>query len=274
MLTVSETELGTSESTWMGSSRLASLPVMQWRSPRRVVVVAPHPDDEVLGVGGSLRSLARAGAAVEVVAVTDGEASHPGSDAITPAELARVRAAESEAALSRLGLGRPRRLRLHLPDGHVSTFEEELTDQLGDLLDGDTLCLATWRGDGHPDHEAVGRAAGRASLRRKARFVEFPVWAWHWASPAASDPAGLPWPRAHRHVLDDAGWQAKASAIAAFASQTTRVGPDPADRAVLPGPVLQRFRRRFEVLFEGPDTPSDPPLPDVPRASEVAPTDD
>ena len=40
--------------------------------PGRVVLVAPHPDDEVLALGGSLAMLARSGREVLVVAVTDG----------------------------------------------------------------------------------------------------------------------------------------------------------------------------------------------------------
>ncbi|RYF32509.1 MAG: hypothetical protein EOO26_11285, partial [Comamonadaceae bacterium] len=52
---------------------------------RRAVVVAPHPDDEVLSVGGLLAMLSNNGAArsddfvVTAITVTDGAASHTGS---------------------------------------------------------------------------------------------------------------------------------------------------------------------------------------------------
>jgi hypothetical protein len=59
------------------------------------------------------------------------------------------------------------------------------------VVPGD-LCLATWRGDGHPDHEAVGRAAARAARFVGATLWEFPVWAWHWARPGAIE---VPWHR-------------------------------------------------------------------------------
>ena len=39
-----------------------------------VLVLAPHPDDEVLGVGGTMARLAEAGAEVHVAIVTTGRA--------------------------------------------------------------------------------------------------------------------------------------------------------------------------------------------------------
>ena len=51
----------------------------------RVVVVAPHPDDEVLAAGGLMRWMACRGREVLVVGVTDGEASHARSARVTPA---------------------------------------------------------------------------------------------------------------------------------------------------------------------------------------------
>ena len=62
-----------------------------------------------------------------------------------------------------------------------------------------TWCAATWRGDGHPDHEAVGRAAATAVERTGAVLVEYPVWMWHWALPGDPD---VPWYRAHTVPLD------------------------------------------------------------------------
>ena len=40
----------------------------------RLLVLAPHPDDEVLGAAGMIDAAVRRGAAVRVVVATDGEA--------------------------------------------------------------------------------------------------------------------------------------------------------------------------------------------------------
>ncbi|WP_327176435.1 PIG-L family deacetylase [Streptomyces sp. NBC_01335] len=93
---------GTPEAEWArwdGWRALADAP----RIDGPVVVVAAHPDDEVLGVGGTLARLTAAGAEVHVVTVTDGEASHPGSRRVPPDVLARLRADELGAALDDRG---------------------------------------------------------------------------------------------------------------------------------------------------------------------------
>jgi hypothetical protein len=63
------------------------------------------PGDEILGAGGTLAVLAAGGARLRLVAVTDGEASHPAAD---PRATARRRTAESADALRRLGFGASR----------------------------------------------------------------------------------------------------------------------------------------------------------------------
>jgi LmbE family N-acetylglucosaminyl deacetylase len=65
--------------------------------------------------------------------------------------------------------------RLGQPDGGID--EDALAAALEPLLGPGRWCLATWRADGHPDHEAVGRAAARACTATGARLLEYPVWA-------------------------------------------------------------------------------------------------
>src|SRR5262249_61752420 len=79
-----------------------------------------------------------------------------------------------------------------------------------------TWCAATWSGDGHPDHEAVGRAAAVAVERTGATLLEYPVWMWHWASP--DDPA-VPWDRAYRSPLSASAGSRKHTAARGFSSQ-------------------------------------------------------
>ncbi len=124
---------------------------------------------------------------VLVVFVTDGEASHPASTALTGDELRRRRAAESEAALGALSGGRPGGItayRLHIPDGSLARNEDVIAERLAGLLQRGDWCVATWEQDGHPDHEATGRAARAAASSAGARMLSYPVWTWHWADAA------------------------------------------------------------------------------------------
>jgi LmbE family N-acetylglucosaminyl deacetylase len=235
---------GTDEASWAGWCATAGWPRLDPAvlAETPVVVLAAHPDDEVLGVGGLVSLLAAAGARLRFVWATDGEASHPGSTAPAVATLAATRRAESAAALSRLGAGLAPRTRLGLPDGGVTAREHDLVRRLRAVVDAGDLVLAPYRGDAHPDHEACGRAARAVA----ARVLEYPVWAWHWARPGD---ARVPWERAARVDLPEEARAAKAAAVACFRSQVLPIGPEPGDGPVLPQRVLAHFARDFEVVL-------------------------
>lgn len=240
--------LGTTETQWTnwpGLHRLSPTTADELVPlGARAVVVAPHPDDEVLSVGGMLAQLAEAGVPIRVIAVTDGTASHRGSREWPVERLVRERPGESRLALQRLGIDiEP--VRLGLPDGGLQGLECLLADRLLPLLDRTDVVFTTWRRDGHPDHEATGHACAFAAARTGARLVEVPVWAWHWATPGDTR---LPWSRARRLALDAEVVRRKRSAVQAFTSQllpdaSTGSGP------ILRATTVERAARSFEVLF-------------------------
>jgi LmbE family N-acetylglucosaminyl deacetylase len=220
---------GTDEAEWRawdGLRRLRTLDLAAWRD---VVVIAAHPDDEVLGVGGLMALLADRGARLRLVAVTDGEASHPD---LPGQEIAARRIAESAAALTHIG--EVETVRLGLPDSGVR--EEDLRKLLPELVEGFDVCLAPWEEDVHRDHEAAGRAASACGID----VWHFPIWTWHWAGPAHP---GLPWERAVGVPLPPEVAARKQAAIGCFDSQFEE--PDP----ILPPGILAHFTRPQEVLF-------------------------
>lgn len=235
---------GTAEEQWAAWSAPAAWPRLDLVAVRRAVVVAPHPDDEVLGTGGIMATLAARDVPVTVVAVTDGEASHPGW--AVPDDVARRRTGESLAALADLGLGPEARHRLGIPDGHVAEAESGVLPALSGLIGPGDHVFATSRDDGHPDHEAVGRAAAAACARAGATLLEYPVWMWHWAD--VDDPR-VPWHRAAVVELAPDVVAAKQRALSRFASQVEPLGPAPGQAAILPPHVLARFRRPWEMVL-------------------------
>ncbi|WP_329042194.1 PIG-L family deacetylase [Streptomyces sp. NBC_00178] len=237
---------GTAEglwATWPGWGAMREYPLP---SSGRVVVVAAHPDDEVLGFGGTLALLSDLGHPLTVVAVTDGEASHPHSAVLRPRELAAIRSEETRTALGRLGAGHADVVRLNIPDSRVAQHEDDLRTALLPLCRGAALVAAPWTGDVHSDHEAAGRAARAAAEEADVPLVEYPVWLWHWAEPG--DPR-VPWSRAAQLPLSPEVQVRKRHAIDAFASQILPLGPGAQDAAILPPEEIAHHLRPREVVF-------------------------
>lgn len=229
---------GTSEAAWRRWPGLLRLPVLNLGAWASAVILAAHPDDEVLGAGGVISLLAGAGARLRLVSVTDGEASHPGCR--DPAALARRRADERAEALTRLGAADAEVIRLGLPDSGLAGREDDITATLEDLVTGFAACLAPWPGDVHADHETVGRAAARAA----PRVFGYPVWMWHWSRP---DDPRVPWRQALQVPLPAASAHRKQSAIGCFRSQLE--SRPRGGKPVLQHDFVDHFTRDFEVLF-------------------------
>lgn len=131
--------------------------------PRRVLVIAPHPDDEVLGCGGSIARHADHGDQVEIVIVSRGVPD------IFPPEVIEETRLELAAAHKLLGVARVHFLdfpapRLDTLPGHV------LADRLTALvreIQPRTMYVPHW-GDLHTDHKAV-YAASMVAARPNGR---------------------------------------------------------------------------------------------------------
>ncbi|MFC8492000.1 PIG-L deacetylase family protein [Streptomyces sp. NPDC057235] len=217
-----------------------------------VLVVAAHPDDEVLGFGGTASRLAAAGRQVHVLTVTDGEGSHPGSRVLPPPELARVRREELAEALDVLGLNLAFRYRMGIADTRVDEGEDLVAARVEQLVrqTGAGLCVAPWSGDLHADHEAAGRAARTAAAAAAVPLWQYPVWMWHWATPGD---ARVPWDRLRRLPLTTELLNRKKAAVRCFRTQIAPLADHPG--VVLPPDELDHHQRLFETVFVEGDTP-------------------
>lgn len=121
----------------------------------RLLVLAPHPDDDVIGCGGLIALHAREGRKIRAVVVTDGTASAEGKD---PAGLAARRRDETNRGLAILGA--PEAEFLGIPDRGLDRETEQVKRLVRErILDfrPDILVLPGPT-EIHPDHEALGRA--------------------------------------------------------------------------------------------------------------------
>ncbi len=234
----------------------------------RLVVIAPHPDDEVIACGALIAHALAQGQPVAIVGVTDGEASHDesggwrgngshGEDGAR-AGLASTRRAESDAGIACLAgvsvddstvadaaATSPIAVhRLRFRDGRVGEDVPALTRALAGLLRPDDLVVTTWRRDGHPDHEAAGEAGAAACHAVGATLLESPVWMWHWAVP---DDPRIPWGRLRRIALPAETVDLKVAAIRAHGTQLEARGADWGP--VLTPALLARLQRPEEYVF-------------------------
>ena len=179
------------------------------------LVVAAHPDDAEISVGGTILRLVDAGKRVGVLDLTRGEMGSRGSKA--------DRDAETAAATELLGLAW--RGTLDLPDGRGVPSRERLAAHLRELAPD--LVIAHHADDLHPDHAACGRLARQAWYLSGLRVL---------AQQAGGPPARRP-----RRLLHFAGhlpfdptyvvdvtpvWERKVAAIRAYATQFTPASAD------------------------------------------------
>lgn len=140
----------------------------------RVLVVSPHPDDEAIGCGGTLRKHVANGDEVRAIFLTSGELGGHGR---TPSETLSIREAEARAAASILGLSGIEFWRQD--DGKVRVALE-LVDRLRRYLDefGVQLVYVPHDREMHPDHRAAVELtrAAMAGQNNPPQVLMFEIW--------------------------------------------------------------------------------------------------
>ena len=154
-------------------------------TPRRILAVFAHPDDE-LSVGGALARYAAEGVAITLVCATRGEAAtiySPPEYGATPENLAEIRTRELECACAALGISDLRWL--DWPDGGIAGLDRDAAvAQVAGLLRAlQPQLVFTHPAHGgypHPDHIAIHEitlAAWQAAADLAYRPELGPAWA-------------------------------------------------------------------------------------------------
>jgi N-acetylglucosamine malate deacetylase 1 len=174
-----------------------------------VLAIGAHPDDADLGLGGTLIKLARSGARVGILDLTEGELSTRGT--------VEERRAEAREAAERLGLSLRRNA--YLPDGGIQndTHQRQTVVEILRALKP-RMVLHHHPIDRHPDHETAHRLVRDAIFM--AAVAKFPggephrveqVFLYHPYGDYDGPPA---WVMDITGVLDD-----KLNALKAYRSQ-------------------------------------------------------
>lgn len=219
------------------------------------LVLAPHPDDESLGCGGTIALLRERGYAVHVVFISDGTLSHPNSSAYPAARLRDLREHEAREALRRLRVDATACTFLRYPDrrvpaSHDSGFPEAVARLVSLLAEvKPTTVFMPWQRDPHPDHRAcwqIGQAAVEQSLA-KPRILEYLIWLWELGTP---DDLPAPDERMVWQVAIESVMGQRNQAIAAHQSQVTRLIDDDPTAFYLSPELLRHFEPPRELFLE------------------------
>lgn len=124
-----------------------------------LLVLAPHPDDEIIGCGGTLCLHARQGDSVHVLVAFDGGASDP-AELYEQDELSEMRHEEARAGGAELGLSSYEFW--DYPEGHdpepvvLQFAARRLAARIAELAP--RTVYAPWIGEHHLDHHVLARA--------------------------------------------------------------------------------------------------------------------
>jgi LmbE family N-acetylglucosaminyl deacetylase len=209
-----------------------------------VTILAPHPDDEVLGTGGLIAACLGAGLPVYVIILTDGAGSHPNSRRFSRPRLVELRREECRNGLGRLGLEPDKISYFDLPDTKAPTSGAEFVAAAARLEEairrnGTTSLFVTWDKDPHFDHFAAARMAQAVGKTRPELLIwHYPIWGW--LLPRSKR---IERPAPEGFSLDITPWlDRKRAAIACHASQLTPLIDDDPDGFMLTPRQLARFR--------------------------------
>lgn len=221
--------------------------------PGKLLIVAPHMDDEVLACGGTIACLPQKDR-IHVLYATDGSRSPTPRfrwQAPVTGDLATIRRQEAMAALGELGVPGENLYFLSLPDGrlakHASAFVTTLAELIRRLRPAHLLI--PFRFDRHPDHLAAHRAATKAVAQSGYCGDVFEYFVYYrWRLLPGGDVRRYLRPE-QVLLVDTAGAVAqKRQALRRFQSQTTRYF-DWQDRPILTAASVEAAASATELFL-------------------------
>ena len=148
--------------------------------PRRVLIVAPHPDDEILGCGGIIQGIREQNKDVAVAVLTGGEKSHGGCCDLDEVVLKNKRRELSRKAGEVVGMDLTKLYFLDFPDSKITESDVEvnkLERLITEFRPG--MIFVPHIFEGWADHVEAGKIIGKLTREREIRVVEYCVWFWY-----------------------------------------------------------------------------------------------
>ncbi|WPP51307.1 PIG-L deacetylase family protein [Catalinimonas niigatensis] len=236
--------------------------VYKWAT---TLVVATHPDDEVMGCGGAIALLREMGYRVHVLFMCDGSLSYNEEHYLPSRYQIDLRRYEAETAMSILGVSHESITFLDVKDSMLPCrdqdgFEEVVRlcrNKIADFIP-DTV-LVPWRYDEHKDHKAVWQIMQQALLQEPYGYnlIEYTLKPWireeQLKHLAFSDLS--PWRLDNKPVLEH-----KIEAVSKYHSHLIDFLQDEAQKDVMiSSEVLSYITHPWEIYLQATDYPKEFP---------------
>lgn len=210
-----------------------------------IIIVAPHPDDEVLGCSGFIQRMIDNGKQVHVVILSGGGKSHQGCCHIDESTLIDSRRKLSRKAAKILNLPLDQLHFLDYSDGSIS-FNDPETQRLQILIEelSPNAIFVPHKGEGWSDHIETGKIV-REIIRIKSipvQLYEYCVWFWYY------NVWDIDWKNAFILKMDQKEHLVKLKAIDAYVKPLAPCGKPWS--GVLPNLVVTANQWNCELYFK------------------------
>jgi LmbE family N-acetylglucosaminyl deacetylase len=223
--------------------------ILQVETP---IILAPHPDDEVIGCGALIAASALARRAPVIVYVTDGSGSHPNSRLFPRPILIALRQREARLASRVLGVASNRIHFLGVRDTAAPQDGPALAAAAETIIEtiknyANPVIFAPWLNDPHGDHQSMSKMATLVSRIMRARHLSYLVWGWTLPDdlPIEGEITGWRFPVGRER-------QRKSRALHAYQSQTSDLIDDDPTGFRLDGETLQLMLSDDEAFLFNP----------------------
>lgn len=146
---------------------------------QKILIIAPHPDDEVFGCGGLIYEARRLGKNVSVIFMSRGEGVR--SKVLSESQIIEKRKELTTQALELLGMDNANIYYLKFIDSSFAktpVSEEKKLYNLITQINPDSIFYPNPI-DGSPDHEYASSVVARITKDIPAAKYHFCVWLWH-----------------------------------------------------------------------------------------------
>lgn len=146
----------------------------------KIVVIAPHPDDEVMGCAGLIQALVERGTPPHVIILTGGEGSHRPCCKISEDRIITERRHFALSTAALLGIPKSNIHFLAYPDEHIAfeCSETKVLKELIEKLSPEAILVPHW-GEVMPDHIQTAEIIKNLMINKNVSIYEYCVWMWY-----------------------------------------------------------------------------------------------